>query len=282
MPEEMIEQIEQEHAQEAEQLYKEFKNKFEQGLCDSCAKPLDSFFAGVPCFHWLLRPKGSRKQDIKDVFLAKGYFRTASYVRWVCNQGVHIARINDLSKEGDEEAIFHWSAEYKHIKWTYLCTRNDYKGHKDRKKSFPHYHVEMRLHGKVFIKFNNFHLKFTGEDIFKLQCNLDSSCPIKQTFGGHGAGMEDAFSIPAETIIKETQTTVDPSEATYHIHTFLMDKNGISGDAVNEALKKAKDSGKPVANFLRKMGYSPKIIIEPPESVPGKQIRNHPRKKKKD
>jgi len=281
MPLEEIEQIKRESATEAERLYSEFKKKFEQGLCDSCGKPLSSFYSEAPCFHWLLRPKGSKKENIEDVFKAKGYFRTASYIRWVCNQDVHLSGINDLSEEGDMKAIFHWSAQYRYIKWTFLCTLNDYQGHDDRHISFPHYHVEMCLHNKIFIKFNDFHLKFTDEDLFNLKCNFDKTCPVKQTFGPHGSGMEDAFSISPEDIIKRTQTTNDQSKAVYHIHTILMDKDGIPGEIINEALKKARESGKPVANFLKEMGYAPQIIIEPPENVPQKQIRYHPRKKKK-
>jgi hypothetical protein len=281
MPPEAIEQIKRKNATEAEILYRKFKEKFEQGLCDSCGNPLSSFHPDSPCFHWLLRPEGSKKENIEDVFKVKGYFRTASYIRWVCNQDVHLSRINDLSEEGDRDAIFHWSAQYRHIKWTFLCKSNDYQGHENRHIFFPHYHVEMCLLDKTFIKFNDLHLKFTDEDLFNLKCDLDETCPVKQTFGPHGSGMEDAFSVSPEDIIKETQTTNDQSNAVYHIQTVLMDKNGIPGEKISEAIKKARETGKPIANFLSEMGYSPKIIIAPPENIPQKQIRHHPRKKKK-
>jgi hypothetical protein len=280
MPQEELERIKRENIEEAERLYKRFTESFKIGLCDSCGNPISSFSADKICFHWLLRPKESKKDNIKDVLETKGYIRSASYVRWVCNQDVSLANINDLSEEGDTKAIFHWSAEYSNIKWTFLCTSNDYQGHQERQSSFPHYHIEMRLHDKVFIKFNDFHLKFTNEDLFNLRCNLDSSCPIKQTFGPHGSGMEDAFSIPAEKIIEDVQTTDNPNEAVYHIHTILTDKKGIPSVIINEALRKSRNSGKPVANYLREMGFSPQVYIEPIENIPNKQNRNHPRKKK--
>ena len=109
MPPDARRQVEQRYADEADALYNSFKASFMKGLCDTCGKPLTSFTPGAPCFHWLLRPKGCKKSHIAEVFQSKGYFRTASYIRWVCNQAVHIARINDLSEEGDKEAIFHWS-----------------------------------------------------------------------------------------------------------------------------------------------------------------------------
>ena len=116
MPQDVIDEIRRENAAEAERLYREFKEKFEQGLCDSCGKPLSSFSSGCLCFHWLLRPEGSKKEHIIGVFQDKGYFRTASYIRWVCNQDVHFSKINDLAEEGDQQAVFHWSAQYCDIK----------------------------------------------------------------------------------------------------------------------------------------------------------------------
>ena len=279
MPPDARRQVEQRYADEADALYNSFKASFMKGLCDTCGKPLTSFTPGAPCFHWLLRPKGCKKSHIAEVFQSKGYFRTASYIRWVCNQAVHIARINDLSEEGDKEAIFHWSGEYTHIKWTFLCRLNDYQGHQGQNDNFPHYHLEMRLNGRVFIKFNEYHFRLTDEDLISLRCNLDSSCPVKGTFGPHGSGMEDAFSIPIDSMMQGMQITDNQSEAVYHIQTVLMDEKGIPGEIIEAALKKSKETGKPAAIFLKEIGYNPKIHIEPPKDVPEKQIRHHPRPK---
>jgi hypothetical protein len=281
LPLDVLQQIQRESTAEAERLHGEFEESFAKGLCDSCGRALTSFVPEDSCFHWLLRPTGVKKHHIASVFQARGYFRTASYIRWVCNQGVHIARINDLSEEGYPGAIFHWSAEYSHIRWTFLCTPNDYEGHQDRQASFPHYHLEMRLHDQVFIKFNDFHLNFTHEDLVSLRCAMDPSCPITGTFGPHGSGMEDAFSIPAESILEASRINGDPEKAVYHIQTLLSDEKGISGDVIADALKKSKESGQPVAVFLRELGYRPTVYIEPAEAVPDKQTRPHPRKPKK-
>lgn len=268
-------------AVEAKAIYGNFVKCFTKGICDSCGESLDSFDPeSAPCFHWLLRPKGIKKKHIAEVFHGFGYFRTATYIRWVCNQDIHIARINDLSEEGDQGAVFHWSAEYMHIKWTFLCKKNDYEGHKGRNDSFPHYHVEMRLDDRIFIKFSEYHLRLSDEDLASIRGNADPTCPIKQSFGPHGSGMEDAFSLPPEDIIDSMDVTNDPSDAVYHIQTMILDKEGIPGEVINEALKKAKETGKPAGTFLKKLGYNVRFCIEPAPSVPEKQIRNHPRKKK--
>ncbi len=281
MPQEEIARIKRKNVDEAERLYRRFTESFKKGLCDSCRNPINSFSSDSICFHWLLRPNGSKKVNIKEVLEAKGYFRSASYIRWVCNQDVHLARINDLSEEGDTQAIFHWSGQYLDTKWTFVCTSNDYHGHQGHESRFPHYHIEMRLHDRIFIRFNEFHLKFTDEDLFNLRCDLDVSCPVKHTFGPHGSGMEDALSIPSDKIMEGVQITDNPDEAVYHIHTILTDKKGIPGEIIQEALQRSKDSGKPVATFLRELGYSPQVCIEPIDNIPDKQDRNHPRRDKK-
>ena len=132
--------------------------------------------------------------------------------------------------------------QYKHIKWTFLCRENDLCGHEVKDETLPHYHLEMRLNNRIFIKFNDFHFKFTDEDLVSLRCNEDPTCLIKQTFGPHGSGMEDAFSISVESIMDNMQITNDPSEAVYHIQTLVTDEKGIPSEIINEALMKSKEN----------------------------------------
>ncbi len=193
-------------ADETERLFAAFLTALKQDKCDSCGKPLATFSERNQCFHWLLRPKGVKKQHVAELLTAKGYFRSGSYIRWLANTESKFTRVNDLEDE-NEKSVFHWSAAYRHIKWTFLCTESDLQGHANTNSDFPHFHFEMRLNGQIFIKFNDLHIRFTDEDTFNLRCNRDANSPIKQTFGFYGAGMSDAFSIPAETILEEAVTT---------------------------------------------------------------------------
>ena len=87
LPKDVLRKKEQQHADEADALYNNFKASFVKGLCNTCGESLNSFIPKYPCFHWLLRPKGSKKSHIIDVFQTKGYFRTASsraVVSWLC------------------------------------------------------------------------------------------------------------------------------------------------------------------------------------------------------
>jgi hypothetical protein len=266
-------------SEQVEEQFKEFRKYFSLGECSICGERFSSFKPDKPCPHWLLRPVGVKKGHIADMMALVGYFRVAAYIRWISNIDTQFVGINDLSDEGRTDAIFHWTARYKHITWTVICTRADYDGHQGRRSSLPHYHFKMQLDGNIFIRFDEFHILFTDEDLFNWRCNLDPDSPIKQSFGIAGAGMNALFSMDPEAIIQTTKTTTDEKEAQYHLTTMISDPAGISGDLINEALKKSQESGRPIANILREMGLQPSVIIEPPENIPDKQIRPHPRKK---
>jgi hypothetical protein len=167
--------------------------------------------------------KGRQEKNLEVLFNSKGYFRTASYIRWVANEECFMSRINDLADEGDTDGIFHWSATYRHLKWTFWCTQSDYQG---TNADFSHFHVEMRLNGQIFIKFNDFHIPFTDKNLFDLKCNLDERSPIKQTFGSHGAGMNDAMSVPINKIISNSKIADDENQGTYRIETLVISEEG--------------------------------------------------------
>lgn len=281
LPRDEVERQNREHHEEAVRLHARFKECFPKGVCDCCGKPLLTFSRGVPCFHWLLRPKGVKKDDLEALFHAKGYFRIASYVRWIANEDAYLSRINDLKGEGHAGAVFHWSATYKHIKWTFWCTQGDYEGHSGSKADFPHFHVEVRLNGQVFVRFSDFHVPFTPEDLFYLKCNSDPRAPIEQSFGAYGAGMEDAVSIPLEKILDDTTSTDDETKAVYRIQTIMMAEEGkaISGDLIDEIVKKSKATGKPMAHFIKESGLNAQIIVSPNDAVPEKETRSNPRGK---
>ena len=280
MPHEEMERKNQEHLNEVEQTYKQFKEAFQNGDCDTCKKPLATFSRKTSCFHWLLRPNGVKKADLESLLTQKGYFRIAAYVRWVANQEAFLRQINDLTESEQTRSVFHWSASYKHIKWTFICSQNDYKGHLNTLADFPHFHFEMRLAGQPFVRFNDFHVRFSDEDLFNIKCNESDSFPIKQSFGSYGAGMKDAFSLPAKTILEQSTSTDNEGKAVYHIQTIVQSDSGISGEKIAEIMRLSKETKKPMTQLFYEAGLKPQVLIQPPDSIPDKENRN-PRRKMK-
>ena len=280
--ERQIKQDEKVGQEEASAEHQRFLDHAGRGECYVCEKSLKTFSSHAPCPHWLLRPKGVKKQHIFEILKRDGYHRSAAYLRWFANFQALSRNINDLKEEGDSDAFFRWSCCFEHRKWTFKCTNGDKGGHGGTKHDYPHYHFEMRLAGQIFVKFNDFHLPFTSEDLFWHKANADDEFPVKQSFGPHGSGMEDAMNADPESLIDHLQRgdENEEEEAVFQIDSFIFSEEGISGDMVADAIEASKASGKTIAYHLGELGLDPNIIVSPARTVPEKSDRNNPRKKK--
>lgn len=263
----------------AKKEYECFLEHITRNACYICGKPLKTFSSGFPCVHWLLRPKGVKKDHVYSVLSRDGYHRSAAFLRWHSNYQGFSRNINDLKEESDQSALFHWSCTYEHRHWTFKCGRTDYEGHAGTKADFPHYHVQMRLADQVFVKFNDFHVPFTDEDLFWLRANLDPQSPIRQSFGPHGSGMEDAMGVDADVILSNTVRANEEEieQAVFRIDTFVYHPEGISADTIQGAIEAANKSGKTIAYHLKEMGLSSEITISPAETIPDNPNRNRTR-----
>ena len=267
---------------EANQEFEQFIYHAEKGECYACGKSLKTFSANSPCPHWLLRPKGVKKHHILEVLKRDGYHRSAAFLRWFANFQARSRNINDLLAEGDTKAVFHWSCCFEHRKWSFKCAEGDMKGHEGTKHGCdPHYHIEIRLNGNIFVKFNDFHVPFTDEDMFWFKANSDDEFPVKQGFGIHGSGMQDAMNIEPEELIKNMRkgTENEEADAVYQVDSFIFSDEGISGDVVADAIDASKESGKTIAYHLEQANLEPKVVISPANTVPEKSERTNPRKK---
>jgi len=260
----------------AEIEYRSFLDFAHRGECYICKKSVKTFSSSHPCPHWLLRPKGVKKEHVFTVLRLGGYNRSAAYLRWWANHDSLSRNINDLKEEGDLNAYFHWTCRCKHLLWTFKCARSDFEGHPTTQHNYPHYHFEMRLSGQPFIKFGDFHVPFTDEDMFWLQANDDPDSPIKQTFAPHGSGMQDALSIDPDTLLEHVATGGDYNEdkAVFQIDSFVHKEGGISGEVVQSAIEASKKTGKTIAFHLKEAGLDPRIIVSPARTVIEKSDRS--------
>ena len=148
--------------------YSNFITKFKKNVCYICDSPLSSFDENRICYHWMLRPNGIKKHHIqKLLYSGKGFRRISIYLRWVANTGIPFRNISDHSEEMAKDRIFEITIKYKSIEWSFSCSPSDYKGHSSsRFANFPHYHFQMKINDKVFIKFADFHPPLSDEDLF--------------------------------------------------------------------------------------------------------------------
>jgi hypothetical protein len=89
----------------AQAEFSRFSSSFEVGICYMCEKPITSFSKKSPCPHWLLKPKGFKKNDLIAVAQKYGFYQIQSFLRWVANQEAFARNINDLSEGGQENYL---------------------------------------------------------------------------------------------------------------------------------------------------------------------------------
>lgn len=272
----------------AKKDYEEFVYNFNKGICVICGKPLKTFSVSSPCLHWLLHPKKFKKKHFPNLFKHYGYFRMSAYVRWVASTEIPLRNINDLTMEHSPNKLFEYTVKYKHITWSFSCSMNDYKGHSSSSSgNFPHYHMQMKLDGKRFITYSDFHIPFNEDDLYDLELILRHHDIVKHTFGP-GIGIQDIMDYKdgADFLIELSEPTDNFDDATLHLQTFIMAQDGetIPGELLQEAIKESKESKKTLAAILpRKLkdrNISITTIVSPGDGIPEAQKRTGRKKRK--
>lgn len=269
-PEE-ITKLNQKNDDEHKRNAKEFAEGYEKDFCYLCNKPFKTISINNPCIHWLLRRCKFKKKDFPKIYNRYGYGNIAAFLRWCANQERLLSNINDLEDEKSDRKILSYTIKWENIEWTFDCSKNDFKGHSGTKIDFPHYHFQMRIDGKQFIKFGDFHIPFTDEDQFVLSLKEEQGDWFKQDFGHIGSGMQDAVSIDPELLLEHIVSS-DEEDATYHLSTIVEAKDKtISGELIYEAQEESKKTGKSMAAILsEKLAGVANVqtVISPADSIP--------------
>ena len=147
----------------------EFKKAYSLNICSLCNNKLDSFDEDFFCLHWFLIPNGIKKKHFKK-HLNKplSYFNLETQLKWFATVENPIKSINDLSID-KKTKLKEITIIYKNIEWSINYGITDLEGHKNSLNgNFPHYHVQIMIDNKEFIKFNDFHIPFNEYDLFLL------------------------------------------------------------------------------------------------------------------
>lgn len=258
----------EEHQRQAEA----FKAGYEKGICYLCNKSFKTISKDNPCLHWLLRQCKFNKKDFPKVYEKYGYGNIAAFVRWCANQERFLSNINDLEDEKLDRKVLSYTVKWKNIEWTFDCSKNDFQGHQKTLIDYPHYHFQMRIDGRQFINFNDFHVPFTDYDLFILKNSMNQGDWLKQNFGAIGSGMQDAVSVELDDILEHTSRSDNENEATYHFSTMIDARdNPISGEEIYEIQQEAERTGKSFALVAQKrLKYRANVqtVVSPADSIP--------------
>lgn len=251
-----------------------------QNICYLCDLPYEVYDKQKPCLHWLLRPKGTKKEDVELILNQKGYFSSQAFLRWVANTESFGCQINDLSGEGDLLKVIELTISYKNMEWSFSCSKNDFEGHRNSQVGKdPHFHLEMKIDNRPFIGFSDFHIKFSGYDIFTLEVQ-QRKYPGLVYEHKFGVGMEDLMNIASDHQLKGMQVTDDENLAQFNLETLVMAKPGtsISGDEVEELINESKRTGIPMAKLMHRLqNVTVQTVVQPGPGVVEKKVRSKTR-----
>lgn len=269
-----LEQIEEGNSKSrknAEDEFRRFNEQFDVGICYLCEKPLASFSKKLPCPHWLLKPKGFKKNDLPAIADRYGFFQIQAFLRWAANHEAFAKNINNLEAEGTGTKLFEVTIRWKNIEWAFSCAESDYQGHATSQHSkHAHYHFQMRLDNRPFINYSDFHLPFSEMDLINIEAMRSSPGRVKQHFS-FGEGMNDVLSDETvEHIVASTVPADDAGDSTFKIDSIAMAEEGktISGDDIYALIQEAKAKGVTVASLMHKLPNArTQVIVTPGPGV---------------
>ena len=210
-----------------------------------------------------------------------GFFQLESYFRWLANSEKPIININDLKDETSKTSYLETTIRYKNIEWAFSIGHTDKEGHTNSQVGFvPHYHLQMKVEDRIFLKFNDFHIQFTDGDLFTLEMLEQAGDKFKVGhLFGEGIGIledennleliDEAMSIP------DDETT---DAAPFNRQTIIEAPEGetISGEIIQQAIEESKMTKKPIGKILQRLLADAKIttIISPGKGVPNMTKRS--------
>lgn len=276
-PIQLLQEAEKKHKEATRREHEAFRAAHAQGICYLCDQPYTVFNSDQPCRHWFLHPLGVRKKDLGGLLEHFGCFRIQDYLRWVANAEVFAQNINDLAGEGDSSKLIDVTIVYRNLEWAFSCSKNDFSGHPGGQHSLPHFHFQMRIDGRPFINYSDFHPKFTEEDLFLLKVMREEVSWLRYR-NGHGAGMDEVMNVMSavDNPLEGMKRSDDPDKAQFHVQTLVEADPGtqISGDEIADIMAESKRTGVPIAKLLSRLKNARvTTIIEPGESIPDKASR---------
>lgn len=250
--------------EENKRVYKKFTESLKDNKCFMCGSKMDTFDESRPCFHWFTYPKGIKKKHFKNYLKSPlSYFRLESYFRWLANTETPIRQINDLKEETSKTSFLETTIKYKNIEWAFSIGHTDKEGHIGKKVGvIPHYHLQMKVDGQAFLRFNDYHIQFTDEDLFVLEMMEQAGdlVQIGHSFG-HGIGIiENEENL--ELIDNIMKITEDESTATFNYQTIIDAPMGqtISGELIIKAFEESEKTKEPMGKIMRKYLKDAKAI----------------------
>jgi hypothetical protein len=286
-PEEQ-DRINEQNRKQGEDEHSAFHEKFQAGQCWVCGNALSVFDPAKPCPHWLLKPAGFGKEHFELLARKYSLIKLEHYLRWVANEEAFAKNINDLADEGSGKLV-ELTIKYKNLQWSFSCSESDLSGHDGggEHSKRPHWHFQMYQDDKPFIRYNDFHLALSEEDIGLLEHMRNNPGKVRKRFAG-GAGMGDLLhpsTLEQVVAIGRSATEDDQIKAApIELNTIMIAEPGttIKGEDIYNLIQAAKAENITVTSKLRGLqGANITTLVSPGLGVVAQAVRSGGRKRKR-
>jgi len=253
--------------------YGEFLDAFKKNCCSLCGMKLNYFNESEQCLHWFLIPDGIRKKHLENYLKEPiGFFNLDVYLRWIASTVEPMKNVNDLSTAISKSKIVEQTIKYNKIEWSLNYGEPDQKGHPSQNANFPHFHIQITIDNKPFIRFNDCHVPFSKHDLQVLQ-TLEDAPDLFEVRHIYGEGMSFIENPEYEKILDETMILVDNPETAALITTsyiLLPDGQTISQELFYKLQQESQEKKIPLRHLIKKIypDASIKIRVEPGNGVP--------------
>lgn len=274
IPQEEVDRQTKLQDEENKRVYDEFRNALKIGMCSFCGNKMKTFDTNNPCFHWFTYPTRIKKKHFENYLKNPiGYFKFECYLRWLANTENFIGNINDLKDETSKTSYLETTIKYKNIEWAFSIGHTDKDGHPNSKiGSEPHYHIQMKVDNRIFLKFNDFHIPFSDGDLFTMELLEQAGDKVKLGHSfGEGIGiLEDIENI--DILDDALEISDDYENAPFNRQTLIIAPEGqtISGEMIQEAMKESKKTKQPIGKIMQRLlkDATIKTIIAPGDGIP--------------
>lgn len=207
---------------EDEECFNALKEGLKNGTCSICGKPIDVIDADHPCFHWLINPSVKKKFLEKVLLNGYGLLRLYGYLTWVANSDKLFTNIDDTSNGVDLNKLFETTIRYKEFEWTFSLANSDFEGHERTNSDFPHFHFQMKKNGHVVIKFNDYHIPFSDNDLFQFEMIKQDAMAMMPSYH---SGMNILNELPPEDICQLLTRSESEEQGAFRTHTEILIPN---------------------------------------------------------
>ena len=274
MPPEVRARINERNRHDALEQHERFSEAFKAGQCYLCGNVLTYFDQTKPCLHWLLKPEGFGKEHLERLAKQHSWGVLENYLRWVASEDAFAKNINDLADEGTGKLV-ELTIRYKNLEWSFSCGTSDLSGHDGggEHSKRPHYHFQMYVDGKPFVRYSDFHLPLSAADVGVLEYMRQNPGKMRRRFAG-GAGMNEVLDEDAlEHLVRMgLSRTSDEEVESAHIklQTLIVAEPGkiIRGEDLYNLIQAAKAEGVTATSKMHELkGVSVQTFVSPGPGV---------------